>query len=152
MTGWRIGYALAPSKWTRAMLKVQGHSTSNANSIAQFAALEALTGSQESVPAMLGEYTARRSWLLNALREIPGITCNEPEGAFYAFPSVRGCLGSNVRTSDEFARRLLEEEHTVVTDGAGFGADGYVRISYATSREQLHEGVARIRRFVESLK
>jgi aspartate aminotransferase len=152
MTGWRIGYALAPSKWTRAMLKVQGHSTSNANSIAQFAALEALTGSQESVPAMLGEYTARRAWLLNALREIPGITCNEPEGAFYAFPSVRGCLGSNVRTSDEFARRLLEEEHTVVTDGAGFGADGYVRISYATSREQLHEGVARIRRFVESLK
>lgn len=152
MTGWRIGYALAPSKWTRAMLKVQGHSTSNANSIAQFAALEALTGSQESVPAMLAEYTARRSWLLNALREIPGITCNEPEGAFYAFPSVRGCLGSNVRTSDEFARRLLEEEHTVVTDGAGFGADGYVRISYATSREQLHEGVARIRRFVESLK
>ena len=152
MTGWRIGYALAPSKWTRAMLKVQGHSTSNANSIAQFAALEALTGSQESVPAMLGEYTARRSWLLNALREIPGITCNEPEGAFYAFPSVRGCLGSNVRTSDDFARRLLEEEHTVVTDGAGFGADGYVRISYATSREQLHEGVARIRRFVESLK
>jgi aspartate aminotransferase len=152
MTGWRIGYALAPSKWTRAMLKVQGHSTSNANSIAQFAALEALTGSQESVPAMLGEYTARRSWLLNALREIPGITCNEPEGAFYAFPSVRGCLGSKVRTSDEFARRLLEEEHTVVTDGAGFGADGYVRISYATSREQLHEGVARIRRFVESLK
>jgi aspartate aminotransferase len=152
MTGWRVGYALAPPEWTKAMLKVQGHSTSNANSIAQFAALEALTGSQESVPAMLSEYTARRAWLLDALRGIPGITCNEPEGAFYAFPSVRGCLGCTVLTSDEFARRLLEEEHTVVTDGAAFGADGYLRISYATSMDQLQEGVTRIRRFVESLK
>jgi len=152
MTGWRVGYALASAEWTRAMLKVQGHSTSNPNSIAQFAALEALTGSQESVPKMLAEYTARRGWLLNALREIPGITCNEPEGAFYAFPSIRGCFGGTVRTSDEFARRLLEDEHTVVTDGAGFGADGYLRISYATSMDQLQEGVTRIRRFVESLK
>ncbi len=152
MTGWRVGYALAPAEWIKAMLKVQGHSTSNANSIAQFAAVEALTGPQDSVPAMLGEYTRRRAWMLDALREIPGITCNEPEGAFYAFPSVRACLGTSVHTSDEFARRLLEEEHTVVTDGAGFGADGYLRISYATSMEQLHEGVARIRRFVEGLK
>jgi aspartate aminotransferase len=152
MTGWRVGYALAPAEWTKAMLKVQGHSTSNANSIAQFAAVEALTGSQESVPAMLAEYTARRAWLLKALREIPGITCNEPEGAFYAFPSVRGCLGRTIHTSDEFARRLLEEEHTVVTDGAGFGADGYLRLSYATSMDQLREGVTRIRRFVENIK
>jgi aspartate aminotransferase len=151
MTGWRVGYSLAPAEWTKAMLKVQGHSTSNANSIAQFAALEALTGPQESVGTMLQEYTRRREWFLNALREIPGITCNEPEGAFYAFPSVRACLGGNVHTSDEFARRLLEEEHTVVTDGAAFGADGYLRISYATSMDQLQEGVARIRRFVEKL-
>ena len=85
------------------------------------------------------------------LRAIPGVTCNEPEGAFYAFPSVRGCLGGSIHTSDEFARRLLEEEHTVVTDGAGFGADGYLRISYATSMEQLQEGVARISHFVEEL-
>jgi aspartate aminotransferase len=152
MTGWRVGYALAPAEWTKAMLKVQGHSTSNANSIAQFAAVEALTGPQESVPEMLAEYTARRAWLLTALREIPGITCNEPEGAFYAFPSVQGCLGRTIHTSDEFARRLLEEEHTVVTDGAGFGADGYLRISYATSMDQLQEGVTRIRRFVENIK
>ena len=151
MTGWRVGYALAPPEWTKAMLKVQGHSTSNANSIAQFAALEALTGPQESVGTMLAEYTRRRSWLLNALRQTPGITCNEPEGAFYAFPSVRACLGGNVHTSEEFARRLLEEEHTVVTDGAAFGADGYLRISYATSMDQLREGVTRIRRFVEQL-
>lgn len=152
MTGWRVGYALAPAEWTKAMLKVQGHSTSNANSIAQFAAVEALTGSQESVPAMLAEYTARRAWLLTALRGIRGITCNEPEGAFYAFPSVRGCLSQTIHTSDEFARRLLEDEHTVVTDGAGFGADGYLRISYATSMDQLQEGITRIRRFVENIK
>ena len=151
MTGWRVGYALAPADWTKAMLKVQGHSTSNANSIAQFAAVEALTGPQESVGTMLEEYTKRRAWLLDALRQIPGITCNEPEGAFYAFPSVRACLGGSVHTSDEFARRLLEEEHMVVTDGAAFGADGYLRISYATSMDQLQEGVTRIRRFVEKL-
>jgi len=151
MTGWRVGYALAPADWTKAMLKVQGHSTSNANSIAQFAAVESLTGPQESVGTMLEEYTKRRAWLLDALRQIPGITCNEPEGAFYAFPSVRACLGGSVHTSDEFARRLLEEEHTVVTDGAAFGADGYLRISYATSIDQLREGVTRIRRFVEKL-
>ena len=152
MTGWRIGYALAPREWTREMLKVQGHSTSNPNSIAQSAAVEALKGPQESVAAMLAEYTTRRAWLLKALREIPRLNCNEPEGAFYAFPSVRECLGGEVATSAEFAGRLLTEEHTVVTDGAAFGVEGYLRISYATSMEQLAEGVTRIRRFVERLK
>ena len=149
MTGWRIGYALAPAEWTKAMLKVQGHSTSNANSISQWAAVEALTGPQESVGVMLAEYTARRAWLLNALREIPGFKCNEPEGAFYAFPDVRGCLKRDLKTSGDFAKRLLEEEHTVVTDGAGFGAEGYLRISYATSMKQIQEGVQRIKRFAE---
>ena len=149
MTGWRVGYALAPADWTKAMLKVQGHSTSNTNSIAQWAAVEALTGPQESVGLMLAEYTRRRAWLLNALREIHGIKCSEPEGAFYAFPDVRGCLQKDLKTSGDFAQRLVEEEHTVVTDGAGFGAEGFVRISYATSMEQIQEGVARIKRFVE---
>jgi len=149
MTGWRVGYALAPADWTKAMLKVQGHSTSNTNSIAQWAAVEALTGPQESVGVMLAEYTRRRAWLLNALREIHGIKCSEPEGAFYAFPDVRGCLQKDLKTSGDFAQRLVEEEHTVVTDGAGFGAEGFVRISYATSMEQIQEGVARIKRFVE---
>jgi aspartate aminotransferase len=151
MTGWRVGYALAPAEWTRAMLKVQGHSTSNPNSIAQSAAVEALNGPQESVGQMLDEYTRRRAWLLSALGEIPGISCNEPEGAFYAFPSVRGCLSDKIRTSADFAQRLLDEERTVVTDGAGFGAEGYIRMSYATSMEQLREGVKRIKRFVERL-
>jgi aspartate aminotransferase len=150
MTGWRVGYALAPADWTRAMLKVQGHSTSNTNSIAQWAAVEALTGPQESVGVMLAEYTRRRGWLLKALSEIPGIKCSEPEGAFYAFPDVRGCLQKDLKTSGDFAQRLLEEEHTVVTDGAGFGAEGFVRISYATSMEQIREGLARIKRFVQN--
>ncbi len=149
MTGWRVGYALASAEWTREMLKVQGHSTSNPNSIAQSAAVDALTGPQDSVVAMLAEYTARRAWLLNALKEIPRLSCNEPEGAFYAFPSVRDCLGSELKTSAEFASRLLTEEQMVVTDGAGFGAEGYLRISYATSMKQIKEGVTRMKRFVE---
>ena len=149
MTGWRVGYALAPAEWIKAMLKVQGHSTSNTNSIAQWAAVEALTGPQDSVGIMLAEYTKRRAWLLNALREIPGFKCSEPEGAFYAFPDVRGCLKKDLKTSGDFVRQLLEEEHTVVTDGAGFGAEGYIRISYATSMERIKEGIQRIKRFAE---
>jgi aspartate aminotransferase len=151
MTGWRLGYALAPRDWTQAMLKIQSHSTSNPNSIAQSAAAEAFNGPQESVGAMLAEYTARRAWLLEALKRIPGFTCNEPEGAFYAFPNVSGCLKSEIRTSGEFAQRLLDDKKTVVTDGAGFGCEGYIRISYATSMEQLEEGVKRMKRFAEQL-
>jgi aspartate aminotransferase len=152
MTGWRMGYSLAPAEWTKAMSKVQSHSTSNATSIAQWAAIEALNGPQESVALMLNEYTSRRGWLLEALRSIDGIICNEPEGAFYAFPDVRGCYKGVIKTSGEFAKRLLEEEQVVVTDGSGFGCEGYLRISYATSMEQLKEGVKRIERFVKNLK
>lgn len=149
MTGWRIGYALAPSAWTKAMLLVQSHSTSNPNSIAQAAAVAALNSSQDCVDEMLVEYSRRRDWLVGALREIPGLRCFEPEGAFYAFPDVRGCLGGRLRSSAEFAEKLLHDEHVVVTDGAGFGADGFIRISYATSLERLGEGVERIRRVAE---
>jgi len=149
MTGWRMGYALAPADWTKAMLKVQGHCTSNPNSIAQWAAIEAFNGPQESVGLMLAEYIRRREWLLGALRGIPGVKCSEPEGAFYAFPDIRGCLKNGLATSADFAQRLLEEEQTVVTDGAAFGAEGFVRMSYATSMAQLEEGVKRIRRFAE---
>jgi aspartate aminotransferase len=98
---------------------------------------------------MLAEYTRRREWLLNALREIPGFKCSEPEGAFYAFPDVRGCLNKALKTSGDFARQLLEEEQTVVTDGAGFGAEGYIRISYATSMKQIQEGIKRIKNFAQ---
>ncbi|HLR06775.1 MAG TPA: pyridoxal phosphate-dependent aminotransferase [Pyrinomonadaceae bacterium] len=151
MTGWRVGYSLANADWTRAMLKVQGHSTSNATSIAQAAATEAFNGPQDSVAGMLAEYTLRREWLLKALNEIPGLRCPQPEGAFYAFPDVRGCLKGKLRTSAEFATELLEKEQTVVTDGAGFGADGFIRISYATSLDRLREGVKRMRRVIEGM-
>lgn len=151
MTGWRIGYSIARPEWTRAMLNVQGHSTSNPTSISQHAAIEALNGPQDSVHRMLEEYTRRRNWLIKALDDIPGFRCVQPEGAFYAFPEVRGLLNGEVKSSAEFADRLLKEEHTVVTDGAGFGADGYIRISYATKLETLKEGINRIRRLAEKL-
>ena len=151
MTGWRIGYALAPAAWTNAMLKVQSHSTSNPSSIAQAAAAAAFNSPQGCVAEMLAEYRRRRDWLIKALGEIPGLKCNEPEGAFYAFPDVRGCLKGDVKTSGDFADKLLHDEQTVVTDGAGFGAEGFVRISYATSLDRLEEGVHRIRRVASQL-
>ena len=149
MTGWRVGYALANTEWTRAMLKLQSHSTSNTTSIAQAAAAEAFNGPQDSVAMMLAEYTRRREWLLKALNEIPGLRCPQPEGAFYAFPDVRGCLKGKLKTSGDFVNELLENEKTVVTDGAAFGAEGFLRISYATSLDRLEEGVKRIRRVAE---
>jgi len=149
MTGWRIGYSVAPAAWTREMSKVQSHSTSNPSSISQAAAVAAFTSPQECVSEMLAEYTRRRDLVVRALHSIPGFRCLEPEGAFYAFPDVRGCLGKRLKTSAEFADRLLEEAQTVVTDGVGFGAEGFIRISYATSLERLEEGVERIRRVAE---
>jgi aspartate aminotransferase len=151
MTGWRVGYSLANAEWTRAMLKVQGHSTSNTTSIAQAGATQALNGPQDSVATMLSEYTKRREWLLAALNKIEGLRCFQPEGAFYAFPDVRGCLKGPLRTSADFVNELLDKQQTVVTDGEGFGADGYIRISYATSLDRLEEGVKRIRRVVEGI-
>jgi aspartate aminotransferase len=149
MTGWRIGYSIAPAAWTREMNKVQSHSTSNPSSISQAAAVAAFESSQECVGAMLGEYRKRRDWLIAALREVPGLGCSEPEGAFYAFPCVRGCFGDEIKSSADFADKLLRDAHTVVTDGAGFGVDGYIRMSYATSMERLQEGLSRIRRVAE---
>src|SRR5688500_4324498 len=97
---------------------------------------------------MLAEYTARRAYLLKALKEIPGMKCSVPKGALYAFPDVRGCLKNGLKTSSDLAQRLLEKEHVVVTDGAGCGTEGFVRISYATSMEHIQECVKRIKRFV----
>lgn len=152
MTGWRVGYTIAPPEWTKAMLKVQSHSTSNVTSFAQYAAAAAFDGPQDTVTEMLAEYRRRRDWLIGALNEIPGLRCAMPEGAFYAFLDVRGCLSGKLKTSADFADKLLHEAHTVVTDGAGFGTEGFVRISYATSLERLQEAVRRIRRVVETEK
>jgi len=151
MTGWRIGYTIAPAAWTREMAKVQSHSTSNPSSISQAAAIAAFESPQDCVGVMLAEYRRRRDWLVGALGDVPGIGCAEPEGAFYVFPSVRGCFGGEIKTSADFADRLLRDAHTVVTDGAGFGVEGFIRISYATSMERLEEGLRRIRRVAEKV-
>lgn len=152
MTGWRIGYALGDTAWIQAMLKIQSHSTSNASSMSQIAALEAATGEQESLQMMLAEYKRRRDWLIPALNEIEGIECAMPEGAFYAFPNIKGALGENCKTSAEFSRILLNKAHVVVTDGAAFGSEGYIRMSYANSLENIQKGVARIKEAIKQIR
>ena len=150
MTGWRIGYALGSREWIRAMLKVQSHSTSNAPSISQKAAVEAATGPQEPLRDMLAEYKRRRDWLVPALNEIDGIQCAEPEGAFYVMPSVKDLFGKRVSNSSDFARLLLDEG-VVVTAGSAFDAEGYIRLSYANSLDAIREGVRRIAQAVSKL-
>jgi len=152
MTGWRIGYGLAPEPIIGAMMKLQSHSTSNPTSIAQKAAVEALKGSQESVPKMLAEYRKRRDFVIPRLRQIPGVTCSMPAGAFYAYPNLRGALDKGgIKTPLEFADRLLKEANVAVVPGEAFGTDHHVRISYATSMKELERGLDRIQKFVEKL-
>lgn len=150
MTGWRIGYALGSREWISAILKVQSHSTSNAPSISQKAAIEAATGPQEPLRAMLEEYKRRRDWLVPALNEIDGIQCAVPEGAFYVMPSVKDLFGKRINNSAEFARLLLDVG-VVVTAGSAFDAEGYIRLSYANSLDQIREGVRRIAQAVSKL-
>jgi aspartate aminotransferase len=151
MTGWRIGYALGPTEWIKAMLTIQSHSTSNPTSISQYAAIEAFAGRQDSVREMLDEYRRRRDWLVPALNEIPGISCVTPEGAFYAFPNVKERLDERVPTSRALADRLLEEAAVAVTSGSAFGAEGYLRLSYATGLADLQRAVERIRELLDRL-
>lgn len=151
MTGWRLGFGLGPKEWIQAMLKVQSHSTSNANSITQKAALEAASGPQDSVRLMIGEYQRRRDWIVPALNEIPGIECALPEGAFYVMPNIKGLLGERVKNSAEMAKLLIEEKAVVVTPGSAFGIEGYLRISYANSLEMIREGAKRIAEVAQEL-
>jgi aspartate aminotransferase len=151
MTGWRVGYALGPAPWIQGMLKVQSHSTSNAASISQKAAIEAATAPPDAVNLMVAEYKRRRDWIVPALNDIEGIECAMPEGAFYVFPKVTGLLGGRIKTSGEFAKLLLDTARVVVTDGAAFGAEGYLRISYANSLEALQKGVEKIALTARSL-
>ena len=144
MTGWRIGYTIANEEWSRAMVKLQSHSATHPTSFVQYAcarALEDRESTMTSVGEMLGEYERRRDWLIPALNTVNGFKCSMPEGAFYAFVDVRDLLGEEFKTSADVADKLLDGCHTVVTDGAGFGADGFLRISYATSMENLEEAV-----------
>jgi aspartate aminotransferase len=147
MTGWRVGYALAPQPLISAMIKMQSQSTSNATSIAQYAALEALTGPMDTVAAMLAEYARRRDRIVAGLRAIPGVTCTEPGGAFYAFPSVAAHLRNGVEDTTALSKLLLERQHLVVVPGDAFGSPGYIRLSYATSIERIEEGLRRLEKF-----
>jgi aspartate aminotransferase len=149
MTGWRCGWALAPAKAIAAFNAIQGHSTSNVASITQKAAVAALTGPQDSVAAMLGEYRIRRDRVHAWLTEDARFRCVRPRGAFYLFPYAADALEpAGVRTTNEFAEALLQEAHVAVTSGEGFDAPGFFRISYATSLDRLREGVTRIHEFV----
>jgi aspartate aminotransferase len=150
MTGWRLGYALAPKSVIEAMLKVQSQCTSNPCSISQYAALAALTGPMASVPVMLAEYARRRARILAGLSAIPGVSCPEPSGAFYAFPDVSAHLVNGSGDSTALARHLLEREHVAVVPGDAFGAPGYLRFSYATSIDRIEEGLRRLERFFAS--
>src|SRR5712692_8609924 len=158
MTGWRVGYALAPQPLVDAMLKLQSQSTSNPTSISQYAALEALKSPMDSVATMLAEYARRRARILAGLRAIPGVTCTAPDGAFYVFPNVSARLGNGSGTlaaigpqdTAALARLLLEREHLAVVPGEAFGAPGFLRFSYATSIERIEEGLRRLERFFAS--
>lgn len=156
MTGWRVGYAMAPAPLVSAMVKLQSHSTSNPSSIAQKAAVEALRGPQDSVQLMLREYLRRRDFVVPKLRQIPGVSCTLPQGAFYAYPNISSFLEpeengagkkSHAASANELAKRLLREAGVVVVPGEAFGTEEHLRISYATSLEQLAEGVQRLHRF-----
>jgi aspartate aminotransferase len=152
MTGWRCGWTIAPKDVVNACNVIQGHSTSNVASITQKAALAALTGPQDAVRTMLDEYRARRDSVHAWLTANPAIRCVRPKGAFYLLPDVSELLSpAGIRTSAQFAQALLDEHHVAVTPGEGFDAPGHIRISYATSVEQLREGAARILKFAESL-
>jgi aspartate aminotransferase len=153
MTGWRCGWTIAPKELTAVFNTIQGQTTSNITSITQKAVQAAIAGPQDAVVAMLDEYRVRRDNIHEWLTAHPGIQCVKPKGAFYLFPNITGLLTSGpVRTSADFAQQLLEKEYVVVTAGEAFDAPGYLRISYATSMEQLREGATRILRFVESLQ
>ncbi len=144
MTGWRIGWALGPEELIKAMTALQSQSTSNPTSIAQVAALEALRGPQEPLQQMLREFDARRRYLVEALNALEGFRCSLPQGAFYVFPHTQALYGERFSGSEELALYLLEQARVALVPGAAFGADGHLRLSYATALEELKRAVQRI--------
>lgn len=148
MTGWRIGFALAPKQFIDAMMKLQSHTTSNPTSIAQKGAIEALRGPQESIGIMLAEYRRRRDFVVKRLRAIPGVKIAEPRGAFYAYPNISVGFRNGMSSAMQFSERLLAEAHVAVVPGEAFGTKEHVRISYATSMTELERGLDRIDKFI----
>jgi aspartate aminotransferase len=149
MTGWRIGYTAGPAEVIAAMGTLQSHSTSNPTSIAMKAALAALTQPAQAFPAMHAAFTERRKFVVERLNAIPGVVCQQPEGAFYAFPNVHGCLGKvyrgqQISTSHQLTEYLLDAAHIAAVPGSAFGAEDNLRLSYATSLESIKTGLERM--------
>ncbi len=153
MTGWRIGYAAGPKEIIKAISKIQSQSTSNPSSISQAAAVEALNGSQDFIKIRAEVFKERRDFVVNSLNKIKGITCIKPSGAFYVFPSCRGLLNkkTKLKTDKDFVEKLLENSNVAVVQGSAFGLDGYFRISYATSMNNLKKALERISNFCKNL-
>lgn len=157
MTGWRIGYAAANKEIISLMSSIQSHTTSNPNSIAQYAALEALEGNQSSLEAMVREFENRRNFMLDRIDKIKGVTCLKAEGAFYIMINVSTFYGKKIKNqvienSGQFAKALLEEDNVAVIPGMGFGLDEYIRISYATSMSNIEKGLDKIEKFLLKLQ
>ncbi len=155
MTGWRIGWTIAPKNVSAAIAKLQSQETSNPCSVSQFAALAAIEGPQSCVQEMLGEFTKRREYVDGRLRDLPEVTHGEMGGAFYAFFNVRSYFGKSfggqtVANSNDFCLELLRQQNVATVSGAAFGADGYVRASFAASMDNLREGYDRIGKFLAS--
>lgn len=156
MTGWRIGYAAAPAEVAKAMVDLQSHSTSNPTSIAQAASVAALTGTQEPLKEMVAEFRRRRDYMLQRLNAMPGISCGTPHGAFYVFPSIAGYIGRQykgrrINGASDLASLLLDEVKVAVVPGVAFGDDRCFRLSYATSMENIEEGLNRIEQFISRI-
>ncbi len=158
MTGWRIGYCAGPNELIAAMRKVQSQSTSNPTSISQWAAVEALNGTQDFIPERAKVFRERRNLVVSMLNQATGIDCPTPEGAFYVYPSCAGCIGKStesgtkIEDDNTFATTLLEEEGVAVVPGVAFGLSPFFRISYATSTKDLEDACQRIQRFCAGLK
>ena len=153
MTGWRIGYGAGPKDIIKAVAKIQSQSTTNPSSISQAAAVEALNGTQDFIKTRSDSFKERRDYVVDTLNSINGLSCLKPSGAFYVFPNCKKLLGkkTKLKTDKEFVEKLLEKAEVAVVQGSAFGLDGYFRISYATSMENLKTALDRIKSFCESL-
>ena len=153
MTGWRIGYGAGPKDIIKAVAKIQSQSTTNPSSISQAAAVEALNGTQDFIKTRSDSFKERRDYVVDTLNSINGLSCLKPSGAFYVFPNCKKLLGkkTKLKTDKEFVEKLLEKAEVAVVQGSAFGLDGYFRISYATSMDNLKKALDRIKFFCESL-
>lgn len=156
MTGWRIGYAAGPENIIKLMSNIQSHTTSNPNSIAQYASVEALLGDQTAVNNMIKNFIERRDYMVKTIKGINNVSCIEPEGAFYVMVNITKLInkevdGEIIKDSLEFSRILLEKERVAVIPGSAFGLENYIRLSYATSMTNIEKGLERIKTFVERL-